>query len=243
MISPVNKMPGNSGKLQRLWGKGAAAILFLFMVIWASNAACKESPKSITERKCSSCHTLQRLKRKRSKARWRKRVQQCAEKTSDWENNAKWISNSDIDIITNYLASTRLRKKKKTFSSLRSSRDRAKQSIKSNKIKKAKNPSNLSTTEMIHVPVFILPKIVFTREKFKVSVKVGQRNHPMVDKHYIQWLEVYQDERLLKKTEFRPGQEPKITVLVQIANVTDLRAVAKCSMHGLWQAEKQIHAR
>jgi superoxide reductase len=142
-------------------------------------------------------------------------VQRCAEKTSDWEDENKWISDSDIEIITNYLISTQLRKKKKV----------------------------LSTLEMVHVPVFILPKVVFTREKFKVTAKVGQRNHPMVDKHYIHWLELYQDGVLLKKTEFKPGQEPKITALVQIGNVTELKAVTRCTMHGLWQAEKQIHAR
>jgi superoxide reductase len=148
-----------------------------------------------------------------------------------------------MDIITNYLVSTQLRKKKKVLSTLGASRDRAKRSIKSNKIKKARDPSSLSATEMVHVPVFILPKVVFTREKFKVTAKVGQRNHPMVDKHYIHWLELYQDGVLLKKTEFKPGQEPKITALVQIGNVTELKAVTRCTMHGLWQAEKQIHAR
>lgn len=170
-------------------------------------------------------------------------MQRCAEKTMDWEDETKWINDSDIESIINYLVSTQLRKKKKGFSSLGTSRYRAKRSIKSNKIKRASDPNNLSSTEMVHVPVFTVPKIVFTREKFKVTVKVGQRNHPMVDKHFIRWLELYQDGVLLKKVEFKPGQEPKITTTVQIGNTTDLRAVAKCTMHGLWEANKQIHAR
>jgi len=234
-------MHGNWGKIQSVWGKQVFAILFWLLLIDTGTAPARESAKSITERKCSSCHTLQRLTRKRSKARWRKRVQRCAEKTSDWEDEAHWITDNDISIIADYLVATQLREKKKV--TLGVSRNRAKRSIESNKIKRAGDPSNLSTTEMIHVPVFILPKIVFTREKFNVTAKVGQRNHPMVDKHYIRWLELYQDGVLLKKVEFKPGQYPQITALVQIGNVTNLRAVTECTMHGLWEANKQIHAR
>lgn len=234
-------MRRNWGKIHSVWSKQVFAILFLLLIIDTGTATARESAKSITERKCSSCHSLQRLTRKRSKARWSKRVQRCAEKTSDWEDEAHWITDSDISIITGYLVRTQLREKRKV--TLEASRNRAKQSIESNKIKRARNPRNLSTTEMIHVPVFILPKIVFTREKFNVTAKVGQRNHPMVDKHYIQWLELYQDGVLLKKVEFKPGQDPYITALVQIGNVTNLRAMTKCTMHGLWEVNKQIHAR
>ena len=141
-----------------------------------------------------------------------------------------------------YLAKTHLREKKKRLPARGGSRVRAKLDTDS-KIKTVRDPDSLSSIEMVHVPVFKLPKVVFARERFKVGVKVGSRNHPMVDGHYIEWIEFYQDGLLIKKFDLKPGDDAKIKAKVEIGSVTDLRVVIKCTKHGFWQAHKNVRAR
>lgn len=197
----------------------------------------------IFERKCGTCHSIERTtSKKKSKHKWTKRVKKCAKRTDGWEDETKWINLGDIKAIAKYLARTQLRDKKKALPARGGSRIRAKLSTDS-KIKTARDPNSLSAIEMVHIPVFKLPKMVFARERFKVGVKVADRNHPMLESHYIEWIEFYQDGLLLKKFDLKPGQEPKIKVTVEIGRVTDLRAVIKCTNHGFWQAHKQVRAR
>lgn len=217
-------------------------LALLFVLIWVSGGWCKGLSQIAFEKKCKTCHSLQRIKRARkTKGKWKKRVAKCAKKTLEWENYAEWINEKDTEIIFKYLVSTQLIEKKKKLRSRGGSRVKFKPQ---NNIKTAKNPKKLSSIEKIHVPVFILPKVIFSREKFKVTVKVSERTHPMVEEHYISWIELYQDGTLLNKFELSPAnREAKVTALLPIENVTALRAVVKCTKHGRWESRKQVRTR
>ncbi|MBQ7618381.1 MAG: desulfoferrodoxin [Desulfovibrio sp.] len=77
-----------------------------------------------------------------------------------------------------------------------------------------------------HVPV--LEKI---EGGYKVTV--GSVAHPMVEKHYIQWIELLTDTAVYRQ-ELKSDQAPEATFFTQADKVT---ARAYCNLHGLWKAE------
>lgn len=76
-----------------------------------------------------------------------------------------------------------------------------------------------------HVPVV-------ERNDSGVTVRVGSVKHPMVEKHYIEWIEVIHDNLALRRF-LKPGDEP-VAVFggVKAASVS---ARAYCNLHGLWK--------
>ena len=80
-----------------------------------------------------------------------------------------------------------------------------------------------STTEK-HVPV-----IEKVDGGFKV--KVGSVPHPMVDAHYIEWIELVADGIVYRKY-LNPGDAAEAVFLVDALNVS---AREYCSLHDLWK--------
>lgn len=78
-----------------------------------------------------------------------------------------------------------------------------------------------------HVPV-----IEKTTGGYKV--KVGSVPHPMEEKHFIEWIALYADGRVLRKY-LKPGEAPEAEFLCQASEVT---AREFCSLHGLWSAKQ-----
>lgn len=76
-----------------------------------------------------------------------------------------------------------------------------------------------------HVPV-----IEKTANGYKVSV--GSVAHPMEEKHYIEWIELYADGRSYRKY-LNPGDEPVAEFCIEATNVS---AREFCNLHGLWKA-------
>ncbi len=75
-----------------------------------------------------------------------------------------------------------------------------------------------------HVPV-----VEKVEGGFKVSV--GSTLHPMEEKHFIEWIELDDGEKIYRK-HLRPGQEP-----VAFFQVPGEKASARafCNLHGLWK--------
>lgn len=87
-----------------------------------------------------------------------------------------------------------------------------------------------SSTEK-HVPVI-------EKTDSGYSVVVGSTLHPMVEKHFIEWIELIVDGKSCKKF-LKPGDEPK----AEFCTCTDDAAASVsarefCNVHGLWRAEK-----
>lgn len=79
-----------------------------------------------------------------------------------------------------------------------------------------------------HVPVYSV-------EDNKVTVNVGEVDHPMMDVHYIEWVAVETDKGAYR-VALKPGDSPK----VELALAKDESVVgvyAYCNLHGLWKAE------
>jgi superoxide reductase len=76
-----------------------------------------------------------------------------------------------------------------------------------------------------HVPV-----VEKTGEGF--MVKVGSVPHPMEDSHFIQWIELIADGRVLRKF-LKPGEAPEAEFCVEAEKA---EAREYCNVHGLWKS-------
>lgn len=77
-----------------------------------------------------------------------------------------------------------------------------------------------------HVPVV-------ERNGDVITVTVGSTLHPMVEDHYIQWIEVIAGDRVYRE-HLSPGQEPKASFTIPGAG--DVTVREHCNKHGLWKA-------
>jgi superoxide reductase len=66
------------------------------------------------------------------------------------------------------------------------------------------------------------------------KVKVGEKTaHPMVEKHYIQWIELIVDNFILRK-ELKPGDAPEAIFLAEEGK--NVYAREYCNLHGHWKS-------
>ena len=79
-----------------------------------------------------------------------------------------------------------------------------------------------------HVPVFSVEGNI-------VKVQVGEVIHPMMDAHYIQWIQLQTNQGIQRKN-LTPQDEPKAEFA--LTDGEQVEAVYEyCNLHGLWKAE------
>jgi len=66
-----------------------------------------------------------------------------------------------------------------------------------------------------------------------VKVKVGSIPHPMEEKHYIEWIELFADDAVYRKY-LKPGEKPEAEFCV---TAKKLSARDYCNVHGLWKSK------
>ena len=74
-----------------------------------------------------------------------------------------------------------------------------------------------------HVPVY---EIVNN----EVIIKVGETIHPMEDKHYIMWISLVTNDKIIRIT-LKPGDEP----IVRLPYTPKAIIYEYCNLHGLWK--------
>ena len=67
-----------------------------------------------------------------------------------------------------------------------------------------------------------------------VEVNVGTVDHPMVDVHYIEWVQVKTEQGSQRKY-LNPGEAPK--VIFHLGDDKAIGVYAYCNLHGLWMTE------
>ncbi len=77
-----------------------------------------------------------------------------------------------------------------------------------------------------HVPVI-------ERTESGYAVTVGSVEHPMEEKHYIQWIELVADGTIHRQF-LEPGQAPRAVFNVPQASTVYAREF--CNIHGLWRS-------
>ena len=67
-----------------------------------------------------------------------------------------------------------------------------------------------------------------------VEVSVGNVDHPMVDVHWIEWVQLVTDKGAYRKA-LNPGEAPRVSFLLN--QEKPLAVYAYCNLHGLWKTE------
>jgi len=78
-----------------------------------------------------------------------------------------------------------------------------------------------------HVPVI-------KQESEDITVQVGSIAHPMEEAHYIEWIEVIDENGGVLKKFLKPGEKPEAQFCIKTKNKLTTREY--CSIHGLWKA-------
>ncbi|HIG93979.1 MAG: Desulfoferrodoxin 2-Fe-SOR [archaeon GW2011_AR13] len=66
----------------------------------------------------------------------------------------------------------------------------------------------------------------------KNIVKVGSIEHPMEEKHYIEWIEATGEKGEVSKVFLKPGIKPEAEFCFK-----PISARAYCNLHGLWKSK------
>lgn len=85
-------------------------------------------------------------------------------------------------------------------------------------------PGAVDAAQEKHVPAV-------TRDGNTVQVHIGSVTHPMVEKHYIEWIAAA-TEKTVQIHYLKPGEDPA-TVFTAEGEAT---VYAYCNLHGLWKA-------
>ena len=67
----------------------------------------------------------------------------------------------------------------------------------------------------------------------RITVKVGSVAHPMLEEHYIEWIELLADGKVYRQ-QLQAGGAPEAVFPVIAKQVT---AREYCNLHGLWSAQ------
>lgn len=76
-----------------------------------------------------------------------------------------------------------------------------------------------------HIPVI-------EKKENSVLVKVGSIEHPMIEEHYIEWIEVVCETGEIYKKFLKAGDKPEAEFNFEVKE-----ARAYCNLHGLWKSE------
>lgn len=66
-------------------------------------------------------------------------------------------------------------------------------------------------------------------------VKVGSLPHPMEEKHYIEFIEVFSQDGKIGRKYLNPGDKPQAEFLS--TGVEIVKARIYCNIHGLWESK------
>ena len=106
------------------------------------------------------------------------------------------------------------------------------------KIMKPANPAKPTKSELKHMPSFTIG----SKDKngySKVEITVGQQGiiHPSSADHWIYFIDLYADEKLVGKVELEPEISKGIVSFeVKLDGIKKLTAHAGCNLHGIWSS-------
>lgn len=107
---------------------------------------------------------------------------------------------------------------------------------------KPKNPEKLDAGELKHTPLITL-KDKDAKGYTMVEILVGQGGiiHPSTPDHWIDFIELYADGKLVGKSILEAEISRGATAFgVKLDNVKELKAKAGCNLHGIWTSSLKI---
>ena len=78
-----------------------------------------------------------------------------------------------------------------------------------------------------------VPSIDLQRDGHIIHVTVGEVEHPMLENHYIEWIELVECDKVQRK-HLKPGEKPEAVFYTDCKNVY---AREYCNLHGHWRSK------
>ena len=88
-------------------------------------------------------------------------------------------------------------------------------------------PNTVEASGEKHIPAVKVSKDV-------VEVNVGSVDHPMVDVHWIEWVQLVTDRGSYRKW-LKPGEAPNVKF--RLDEEKPVAVYAYCNLHGLWKTD------
>jgi superoxide reductase len=107
---------------------------------------------------------------------------------------------------------------------------------------KPKNPAKLDKGELKHTPLITL-KEKDAKGYTLVEISVGQGGiiHPSTPDHWIDFIELYADGKLVGKSILEPEiSRGAAAFAVKLDGVKELKAKSGCNLHGIWTSTLKI---
>jgi len=107
---------------------------------------------------------------------------------------------------------------------------------------KPENPNKLTFDEKKHTPYMEL-KARDEKGYTTVEITVGQSGiiHPSTPEHWIDFIELYADGKLVGKTTLEAEISRGAALFaVNLKGVKELKAKAGCNLHGIWTSYKSL---
>ena len=107
---------------------------------------------------------------------------------------------------------------------------------------KPENPNKLTPSELKHTPLITL-KEKDEKGYTAVEITVGQGGiiHPSTKDHWIDFIELYADGKLVGKNVLEAEISRGVTLFgVKLDGVKKLTAKAGCNLHGIWSSEVSL---
>lgn len=100
-----------------------------------------------------------------------------------------------------------------------------------------KDPANPTKYELKHTPDIIVGD-TDAKGFTKVEITVGSKGiiHPATKDHWIDFIELYSDGKLVGRTVIEPGMARGFNAFrIKMDGVKKLKAVIGCNLHGIWE--------
>ena len=81
-----------------------------------------------------------------------------------------------------------------------------------------------------HVPII-------EKTEVGIVVKVGSVEHPMDENHFIKYIEILRDGKVLERVYLKPGKSPEAEFILNEDEKDSVTAQAYCNLHGLWKSK------
>ncbi len=107
---------------------------------------------------------------------------------------------------------------------------------------KPKDPAKMDKGELKHTPQIILREKDAKGYTF-VEIVVGQGGiiHPSTPDHWIDYIELYADGKLVGKSILEPEISRGVAVFaLKLEGVKELKSKAGCNLHGIWTSTLKV---
>ncbi len=91
--------------------------------------------------------------------------------------------------------------------------------------------------ELLHKPFITLSSPIMDGREVELTISIGRIPHPMDDNHFIRYIEIYQNDKLVNRVDFDPriDKEAKTYYSLEWQEGVVIEIRAECNLHGLWK--------